>query len=439
MRAFRYLLLFFGALSVAACSDDEGGASITDIPPLAFTRFVHAVPDTSATDWRFTDILEFSPAAFALGYRGFTPYQATQPGTHTLRIFPTSQDINVTSQRMIDQDVTFVAGQYYTIVHTGYARDGASPADHIVIYQDDIPATIGATQYVLRAMNQSPLWGSVDVFAPSSTTAALPGTPLFSAVDYEEATAYTALNLGAVALRALPAGQTVALRTMANATAPAGAAADPEDNLTAIGGTGIGGSAISAIFTEGSVVGSSAPQTAAFVSSTADATLRATATSYERATGSFISDNFFIGQTVTIDGFDTPANNGTAVITGLTDNPRTGSISLEATATGFVRTTGSFVTDGFTVGMPIWVTGFSGTAAGNNGAKTVAAVTATTLTVVETLTAAAAATGRSICQNPCTVMTVTKAGGTVAEAANGDARIRGPRPAWVYIVDRHPR
>ena len=437
MRAFRYLLLFFGALSVAACSDDEGGASITDIPPLAYTRFVNAVPDTSATDWRFVDILEFSPPAFNLGYRGFTPYQGTQPGTHTLRVFPTSQDINVTSQRLIDQEVTLEAGRYYTIVHTGYARDGATPADHIVVYQDDIPATIATDQYALRAMNQSPLWGSVDVYAPSSTSAALPATPLFTNVDYEEATAYTSRGLGAAALRALPAGQTVALRTMANATAPAGAAADPEDNLTAIGGTGIGGSAISAIFTEGSVVGSRAPQTSAFVSSTADVTLRATATGYERATGSFISDNFFIGQTVVVDGFDTPANNGTAVITALTNNPRTGSTDLAAIATGYTRSEGSFVTDGFTVGMNIYVTGFDSTA--NNGSKTVTAVTATTLTVAQVLFAEDEDGGRSICQDPCSVMTVTKTGGTTAEAANEEARIRGPRPAWIYLVDKHPR
>ena len=438
MRAFRYLLLFSGVLAFAACSDDEGGRQITDIPPLAFTRFVHAVPDTGATDWRFTDILEFSPAAFGMTYRGFTPYQATQPGTHTLRIFPTSTDINVTSTRMIDQEVTFTAGQYYTIVHTGYARAGAAIEDHVVIYQDPIPATISNDQYAIRAMHQGAGWGPIDVYAPSSTTAALPGTPLFTDVDYEEATPYTTLGLGAVALRALPADQTAPLMTMANATAPAGAAAVPADNLTAIGGTTIGGSAISAIFLPGSVVGSNAPQTAAFVSSTTDATLRATATGYERATGSFATDNFFIGQQITIENFTNAANNGTATITGITDNPRTGSISLGATATGYTRTTGSFVTDGFTVGMPIWVTGFP-TASGNNGAKTVAAVTATTLTVAEPLTVTAAATGRSICQNPCTVLTVNKAGGTVAEAATGTARIRGPRPAWLYIVDRHPR
>ena len=437
MRAFRYFLLFTAALSLVACKDDEGGATITDIPPLAFTRFVSAVPDTGATDWRFTDILEFSPAAFGMTYRGFTPYQGTQPGTRTLRIFPTSQDINVTSTRLIDTTLTFQAGVYYTIVHTGYADPGAAIPNHIVVYEDPIPASVGSDQYAIRAVHQGAGWGPVDVYAPASTSAALPASPLFSGVDYLEATPYATMGLGAVALRALPAGQNTPLMTMANATAPAGAAANPGDNLTAIGGTSIGGSVISGFFMPGSVVGSSAPQTSAFVTSTTDATLSATATGYARSTGSFISDNFFIGQQVTVNGFTNAANNGTAVITGLTDNPRTGSVSLAATATGYTRTTGSFETNGFTTGMQIYVTGFSN--ASNNGLKTVAAVTPTTLTVTEALTAEAAASGRSICQNPCSVMTVTKAGGTVAEAATGNARIRGPRPAWVYIIDRHPR
>ena len=438
MRAFRYLLLFSGVLAFAACSDDEGGRQVTDIPPLAYTRFVHAVPDTGATDWRFVDILDFSPAAFGMTYRQFTPYQGTHPGTHTLRIFPTSEDITVTSTRMIDQEVTFEAGQYYTIVHTGFADPGAATEDHIVIYQDPIPGSIAAGTYALRGMHHGVGWGPVDVYAPASTTAALPGTPLFAGLDYEEATAYQTMNVGAVALRALPAGQTVPLMTAANATAPAGAAADPDDNLTAIGGTTIEGSAITAIFMPGSVLGTSAPQTGAFVSSTEDVTLRATATGFERSTGSFITDNFFIGQQIEIADFGNAANNGTAVVTGLTDNVRTGNITMAATATSFTRTTGSFVTNGFTPGMQIYVTGFPA-ASGNNGIKTVATVTALAMTVVEPLTVAAAAASRSICQNPCTIMTVTKAGGTVAEAANGEASIRGPRPAWVYIVDRHPR
>ena len=56
----------------------------------------------------------------------------------------------------------------------------------------------------------------------------------------------------------------------------------------------------------------------------------------------------------------------------------TGSVSLSATATGYARTTGSFITDGFTPGMEVTGTGFSATA--NNTARTLTGVTALTLT-----------------------------------------------------------
>lgn len=57
----------------------------------------------------------------------------------------------------------------------------------------------------------------------------------------------------------------------------------------------------------------------------------------------------------------------------------TGSISMSATATTYVRTTGSFVDDGFDVGDVVVAAGF--VTAGNNGRHRVTAVVALTLTV----------------------------------------------------------
>ena len=56
----------------------------------------------------------------------------------------------------------------------------------------------------------------------------------------------------------------------------------------------------------------------------------------------------------------------------------TGSTSLSATATGYERAAGSFVTDGFRVGMEVKGTSFVNAA--NNNAKTLTAVAAATLT-----------------------------------------------------------
>ena len=56
----------------------------------------------------------------------------------------------------------------------------------------------------------------------------------------------------------------------------------------------------------------------------------------------------------------------------------TGSASLAATTTGYTRTAGSFITDGFKVGMEVTATGFTNSK--NNTAKTVTGVAGETLT-----------------------------------------------------------
>jgi hypothetical protein len=69
----------------------------------------------------------------------------------------------------------------------------------------------------------------------------------------------------------------------------------------------------------------------------------------------------------------------------------TGTTSIAATATGYTRSSGSFVTDGFKVGAEVLAAGFS--TSGNNGYKVVTAVTAGTLTVTSSTTMAVEAEG----------------------------------------------
>src|SRR5690242_16227481 len=57
----------------------------------------------------------------------------------------------------------------------------------------------------------------------------------------------------------------------------------------------------------------------------------------------------------------------------------TGLTSLAATTTGYTRVAGSFIADGFQVGMELLAAGFAGT--GNAGYKVVLGVSAGTLTV----------------------------------------------------------
>lgn len=67
----------------------------------------------------------------------------------------------------------------------------------------------------------------------------------------------------------------------------------------------------------------------------------------------------------------------------------TGTTSLAATATDYTRAAGSFVTDGFAVGMELLASGFA--TAGNNGYKIITAVSALSMTVTS-LTAMAVET-----------------------------------------------
>lgn len=72
----------------------------------------------------------------------------------------------------------------------------------------------------------------------------------------------------------------------------------------------------------------------------------------------------------------------------------TGVVSLSATATGFARTTGSFVTDGFAEGEEFVAAGFG--IAGNNGPRVVANVQPLLVTTTSAPAIEAAAGGRSL-------------------------------------------
>jgi hypothetical protein len=71
----------------------------------------------------------------------------------------------------------------------------------------------------------------------------------------------------------------------------------------------------------------------------------------------------------------------------------TGSTTLSATALGFARSSGSFITDGFAQGQEIASTGFS---AANNAAKVITGVTAQFLTIRGGCAVQSATAGRTI-------------------------------------------
>lgn len=251
------------ATALAGC-DNEGGFAITARPPIAYIRFVHAVPDTGATDWRFIDQLENSPATFGIVFRSFTPYQATAPGTRRLRVFPTSTAITVTSQFLIDTLLTFEAGRHYTIAHVGLSRASQSPKHRIVVYTDDFPALTDPT-VALRWIHLGTGIGNTDTFvSDTGASVPLPATPLFTSVAYLAQGTYATRTAAPLTIRATSEGTRTPL--IAAGSAPPGQPGDPALNLTAIGGSAMPRSVITALLLPRSVAGSAAPQSAAFTS-----------------------------------------------------------------------------------------------------------------------------------------------------------------------------
>jgi hypothetical protein len=257
MRTMRFAVLITSLAIVSACEDPLGeDAVLAPIPPLAYTRFVNGVADTGSTDWRFIDILEYSPTELGMRFRDFSPYAGTATGTHTLRIFPTSTDINITQNQIIEAQVTLEAGKYYTILHTGYADAGRTPADQVIVYEDQIP-TVAAGNIAARFINAGIGLPGQDTYAVASATTTIAGaTPIFTNIAYGAQSTYnSSLAVGPMAFRAANTGTTT---VQASALSPVGSPANAAANLTAVGGHTIPLSVMTGILFPASVTGTSA-------------------------------------------------------------------------------------------------------------------------------------------------------------------------------------
>jgi hypothetical protein len=268
MKRTRFALLLAMPFLVAACEDDAG-PFVAPTVPLAYTRFVNAVPDTFATDWRFIDQLENSPVAILNPFRGFTPYQATAPGARRLRVFTnpggTFPDINVVSQILVDTTINLTAGTYYTLVHVGFTRAGQSPADRLMVIEDKIADP--GSNIAIKAVHLGSGLANVDLFAADTLASVpLPSSPLFAGLTFGTVSNYSTRAPGGFALRMTSSGQTTPL--LSAVSLPRGDAGNPAANADPIGGSLQAGSVITAFVLPRSVSGSPAPQTAAFQSPT---------------------------------------------------------------------------------------------------------------------------------------------------------------------------
>ncbi len=267
MRIARIGLVGALLLGASACQTDDGGPVTRTLPPLAFVRYINAVPDTNNLTVRFIDQVENVPQSFFnVPFRGLGQggYQGVEAGAQRLRVFrhdpnlsTTTGGLGASTEQLADTTFTFVAGQYYTMLHLGFARTGQTPAQRVILINDALPAT--NTSVSVRAIHAGLGIGNVDIFAtPLPTTTLVGATPAFTNVAFQAVSAYATLPVGQFAAQVALAGTTA---SAAAAAAPAGIAGTPAADPVA--GATVGGSVLTAIAFPASVAGSPAAASAA--------------------------------------------------------------------------------------------------------------------------------------------------------------------------------
>jgi hypothetical protein len=253
MKLQRLGLLAMATTGAAACGSDTKG--VTSVPgPLAYVRYIEAMPDTGTVDLRVVDKVE-NLDANGVNYGAITAYHGIAAGARHFKVFVNmgSSDINVVTQVMLDTTLTLTAGTYYTILHTGYARTGSAPKQHFELMTDAAPSPSGS-QFALRVVQAAPGGGNYDIFTTGDTVSALPASPTFANLAYGAPSAYSNFATGAMGLRITQAATTTPI--LSNSIVLAGAG---QNGVTSpIPGSTVGGSVLTAFVFAPKVAGSAA-------------------------------------------------------------------------------------------------------------------------------------------------------------------------------------
>lgn len=160
MRLLRLVPLI--ALAFVGACDEDGVVRNSKLPPLAYVRYVNAVPDAPTLDFAFMDGVEFSPSYANSPFRTVGIYQGARAGSRTVRVFRNSS--NITTTQIVEGNATLnlVAGKYYTILHSGYSNIANGPAATLTLIEDPLP-TQGAGVHI-SAVNTAASGANPDVF-----------------------------------------------------------------------------------------------------------------------------------------------------------------------------------------------------------------------------------------------------------------------------------
>ncbi len=184
MHLTRVLLTGVVLAGLAACDSDPVSKEVAP-EPFASVRWVNAVPDTVAMDYRIVDYPS-NASEPNLAFRASSGnWRNLPPGPHHIRVFFTNTteagtDVSVVSQVFVDTTFVFEVGKKYTILHYGFAKAGASPKQRLILIPEELPS-VAAGNVALRSINAAPALGPVDVYAIAADTlggAAVSGTPI---------------------------------------------------------------------------------------------------------------------------------------------------------------------------------------------------------------------------------------------------------------------
>jgi len=257
------------ALLAAACKKDATFAE--PIPPQAAVHWMHAVPDTGEMDLRPIDMVS-NAGSYDQVFRGSNMYyQGIDAGTHEIRVFMSSPNPTITGTPILDTTVTFTSSSSYTVIHTGFARTGSTPGRSLWVIPDDAPDP-GANNVGIRIVNAGVGMGNVDVNITRRSSDTLPDAPAVANLAYRSVSNYLSvardtLVTGTDSLRVVVTAAGTKAPVLFSLKFQRGLAGSSLANP--IGGATVAGSVMTAVIVPPSVLGSTAPQTAAFTVPTA--------------------------------------------------------------------------------------------------------------------------------------------------------------------------
>lgn len=265
----RLRLFACGLLALAiGCKKD---ATFTEpLPDYAHVNWLNAVSDTMQLDLRVIDIAtngSFMDADFRSAQ--FFPINL-EPGTRRIRVFLSSTVDTIASKFLLDTTYTFADGQPYSVFIAGRARPGSGAPPVRAIITNIAQATPGAGKIALRVVNLAPsLAGALvtvadtaaapDVFVLAPSAIASGSTAAGTGVAFGASTQYTVLDTGTYRIALTAPGAPGANTVLA--TVPVGALAS--GGSSAVAGSIVPGTIITAVIVPRSVPGSMAPQTRA--------------------------------------------------------------------------------------------------------------------------------------------------------------------------------